>query len=240
MKTRNRSYVHRIYMLLYLLVLAAFLVTPRPVIAQQQLSPGALAIEYGTNMAGSQSVRYYVTPDNPMVKTLAESTGNVEAIYDMALNWVYVSEETLNGVSEKWLTPYQFLHDTPGYPSNPVAGQPVSDCEEQANTLASLLRAGGVPAEDVRVVLGRYTYKGQTHGHAWVQLVVNGKWLDLDPSSGPFWDDTIRMLIPRSGVPFDYYASHKFPVTRIDLYYNDKYVFKPGGSTADVPPSWLN
>jgi len=48
----------------------------------------------------------------------------------------------------------------PEYETKPVRGRVASDYEEQANTLASILRARGVKAEDVRVVLGKVNFEG--------------------------------------------------------------------------------
>ena len=73
---------------------------------------------------------------------------------------MWVSERTLNDVIEKWLTPHEFLVDTPDYPTNPVPGRVASDCSEQANTLVSVLRAIGVSPDKVRVVLGEVNFDG--------------------------------------------------------------------------------
>lgn len=66
--------------------------------------------------------------------------------------------------------PHEFLSVTPNYPSNPLKGNAVSDCEEQANTLVSLLRAEGVSADKVRAVVGKVKSRDGEGGHAWVEL----------------------------------------------------------------------
>ena len=52
-----------------------------------------------------------------------------------------------------------------------------SDCEEQAMTLCSLLRACGLSADEVFVALGTYGRLGE--GHAWVDW-LNGKYWVLE------------------------------------------------------------
>ena len=85
----------------------------------------------------------YVTPDAETVNSYLQenSLDDKYEIYEAALSWAWVSDETLNNAEEKWLTPTEFLGQTPAYSSNPVYGEPVSDCEEQAIALASLLIA---------------------------------------------------------------------------------------------------
>jgi hypothetical protein len=108
-----------------------------------------------------QNISYYqscVTPYADAVTSYLEENGldDKYEIYEAALSWTWVSDETLNGVDEKWLTPTEFLEETPAYSSNPDYGKPVSDCEEQANTLASLLIASGEYNEStVRVAIGK-------------------------------------------------------------------------------------
>lgn len=157
----------------------------------------------------------------------------------MAAGWVYVSDRTLNNSVEKWLTPHEFLTETPWYPTNPLKGKAVSDCEEHANTLVSLLRASGVSAEDVRVVLGRDASSRQNRGHVWVELFINGKWLDLDASSGSYWSDETERLVNQPALPFDYYQSHSFPPLIVEAYYNDVYYYEPGGPSTNAPDLWL-
>ncbi len=208
---------------------------PPDVKYQVNLSASGVAGNTGRKLPYQQ----YVTPEDAVVKGLAGRMSNAEEAYMEAVKWIYVSEQTLNSTFERWLMPYEFLVKTPHYPGNPMYGDVVSDCEEQANTLVSLLRAGGIPAEEVRVVLGKYTATGREKGHAWVELLIDGQWLALDPSSGPYWDDETEKLIGRSGVPFDYYASHPFPVLQIEIYYNDVYYYKPGELSGTLPASWL-
>lgn len=162
-----------------------------------------------------------------------------DAVYRLSLPWTWMSDATLNGQTEKWLAPITFIQDTPGFASNPLQGQIASDCSEQANTLVSLLRAQGTPAEQVRVVLGKVNFGGSIGGHAWVELWHDGKWMALDPTTGAYYDDAKKQKIARDGVDFTYWQYHPFPALEVWAYYNDQY-YKAGsgGATAGTPSSW--
>lgn len=131
----------------------------------------------------------YVTPFDSEVRKLANETVNIEQAYVTAVEWLWVSDATLHGMTEKWIMPHEFLATTPYYPTNPVPGKIASDCEEQAYTLVSLLRAMGISAKNVRVVVGKVNFDGEIGGHAWVEIYENGKWFSLEATSGPYWDD---------------------------------------------------
>jgi transglutaminase-like putative cysteine protease len=92
------------------------------------------------------------------------------------------------------------------------------DCVDQAELLASLLRAAGYTSDDVLVVLGTVNEKRYIEGippenHAWVEFQYEGKRLVLDPTGylGDFEFD--------SWVREDFYRAFK-----IDDYfiYNDE------------------
>ena len=162
----------------------------------------------------------FVTPD--AVKD--EVTGlTKEQIYEKTKSFVWVSDPVLHNSREKWLSPADFLVDTPAMDTNPVKGAIVSDCSEQANTLVSMLRASGVPAEDVRVVLGKVNFGGEVGGHAWVELKEDGKWQVLEATSGPFYDEERGEKVNRNGVSYDYWKYHEYPAVEVWTYYNDKY-----------------
>ena len=182
----------------------------------------------------------YVTPEDQAIEALANQMNGAADAYEIAVQWTYVSEQKLNHVDDRWLTPHRFLTETPHYPSNPVKGQEVSDCEEQANTLASLIRAEGIRPEEVRVALGEVTFNDVETRHAWVELLIDGRWVALDPGSGPYWDDKAEKLVQRRGLSFDYYTKHTFPVLQIWTYYNDIYYSDPENGSGNAPVSWLN
>ncbi len=80
--------------------------------------------------------------------------------------------------------PLQPLHKSAAEVLNAGKG----DCVDQANLLASLLRAEGYPSADVLVVLGTINEKRYIEGippenHAWVEFKYGGKSLILDPTS---------------------------------------------------------
>lgn len=156
----------------------------------------------------------------------------------MAAQWIYVSDEELNHAADKWLTPNEFLANTPNYPSNPLQGKAVSDCEEKANALVSLIRAKGVRPEEIRVVLGEVAFNNVKTGHAWVELLIDGQWLSLEPNLGPYWDGKAGKLIHRRSIPFDYYKNHTYPILQVWAYYNDIYYLNPEAGSGNAPASW--
>lgn len=182
--------------------------------------------------------QFYITPNDSAVSALAAQTNGAREAYTTAVQWIWVSEQTLNHVPEKWLMPNEFLTNTPHYPGNPVKGKVVSDCEEQANTLVSLLRAEGIRPEEVRAVLGKVKFGGEEGGHVWVELISNGHWLALEPTAGPYWDDEAGKLVPSRDAPFDYYATHTYPVVQVWAYYNDIYYLNPRDNSGNAPASW--
>ena len=186
---------------------------------------------------GRLSCQLYVTPDDATVKTTASRAGSIENAYKLAVGWAYVSDQRINGVTEEWMSPHDFLTKTPYYRNSPLPGKIAGDCEEQANTLASLIRALGVPAEGVRVVLGKASSVDDGKGHVWVELWDGRQWMALDPSSGPYWNDETERFVLRQGVPFDYFASHTYPL-RVLAYYNDIYYLDAVSGSGNAPDWW--
>lgn len=197
------------------------------------------------NITSTSNYQMYVTPDAEAVESYLEENdldGKYE-IYDAALSWTWVSDETLNDEEEKWLTPAEFLEETPSYSSNPVYGEPASDCEEQANTLASLLIASGEYNEStVRVAIGQVDFGDVSGGHAWVEVYEDGEWFPLDPTDGPYYDDDSSELIPAnsSEVDYDEYKDSSYPVVEIWYYYNNEYFIDLGTQSGNAPVSWNN
>ncbi len=70
----------------------------------------------------------YVTPNDSAVQALASGVTSNQQAYSTAVQWMWVSDSTLHGVSEKWLMPGDFLENTPTYLTNPVSGRVASDC----------------------------------------------------------------------------------------------------------------
>lgn len=171
-----------------------------------------------------QTSRYqgFVTPDEDAVE---EAIGGLskEEIYNKVRSFVWMSDYVLTKQTEKWLTPKEFLEETPDMEYNPLPGEIASDCSEQANTLVSMLRASGVKPEDVRVVLGEVDFGMGPGGHAWVEIKEDDKWMVLDATSGNYYDDAVEERMSREGVPFDYWKYHEYPAVGVWMYYNDKY-----------------
>jgi hypothetical protein len=187
----------------------------------------------------------YVTPNHPAITGYISSeglTGVVDA-YNTAVDWTWVSDITLHGVSENWLKPKEFIQDTPNktlYPNNPVDGI-ASDCESQAYTLVSLIEALGVSKDNVRVVIGLVDFSGTTGGHAWVQVYFEGQWYELEATSGPYWDDDENKLVPSDGVNIDYFKTHPYPAEEYWAFFNDIYYYNPtnGVKSSNLPSHWL-
>ena len=182
--------------------------------------------------------QHYITPEDELIKSMAASLNGIEDAYRESAGWVYVSDETLHGVADRWLSPHEFLTGTSHYPENPLSGEIVSDCEEQANTLVSLLRAWGVDAEQVRVVLGSAAFNGVERGHAWVQILIDNRWVALDPIWGPYWDNQEDCLVDRQRMPFNHFIYENYPAQQVWIYYNDIYYLNPVSDSGNAPSSW--
>lgn len=193
-----------------------------------------------------QNTSYYqsfVTPYADAVTSYLEENDldDKYEIYKAALSWTWVSDETLNSVDEKWLTPTEFLEETPTYSSNPDYGEPVSDCEEQANTLASLLIASGEYNEStVRVAIGKVDFGNVSGGHAWVEVYEDGEWFPLDPTEGSYYDDDNCSIVSVdiSEIDYEEYLENTYPAVKVWYYYNDKYFMEVGKQNGDVPVFW--
>jgi len=180
----------------------------------------------------------YVTPYAADVRTYVLQLSSAEDVYRAAVSWVWVSDAVLHGQDEYWMKPAAFIADTPSMPSNPT-GRMASDCEEQAYTLVSLLRALGVSADEVRVVVGAVECDpGQQSGHAWVEIWYKGAWMALEATSGPYWDEEGTRCRERQGAPYLYYLTHRYPVNEVWGYFNDRYYYHPETGEGTAPPSW--
>ena len=187
---------------------------------------------YGTDFQA------HVTPEDTEILQIASHISSIEEAYVIATQWAYVSDRRLNGVDDRWSSPYEFLTASPSHYSNPVPGMVAGDCEEQANTLAAIIRALGVPPEYVRVVLGLNDAGSIEKGHVWVEVYISDTWYILDPSTGYYWDDDAEQLVQRKGLPFDYYLLNEYPVSWITAYYNDKYYCDYETGSDSVPLLW--
>jgi len=179
--------------------------------------------------------QYFVTPNDPAIQQAALGK-SPEALYNYVASTAWVSDKTLFGVLEKWVLPKDFLAslELPNNPSGIIA----SDCSEKANTLVSLMRASGVPSTNVRVVLGKVDFGGTIGGHAWAEYYYNGQWLALEPSSGPYFDDTSEEMITRKNLEFDHFQTYEYPVIEVYYRYNDEYFEDLTSGESNAPDNW--
>lgn len=200
------------------------------------------AVQAGIELQPGQVSYYqaYVTPNDPAVQTVARGK-SYEEIYKEAVSWVWVEDTILNNVQEKWLSPNYFLTQSPILASNPVKGAVASDCEEQAYTLVSVLRAAGMPAEQVRVTTGKVSINGSAGGHAWVEVFdqATNSWFQLDATSGSYYDSAGTMYHKSSGLPYAFFKTYQYPSMEIWTYFNDKYFWDNNRQQGAVAENWL-
>jgi hypothetical protein len=196
--------------------------------------------------AGDLRVQEYVTPYADAVQDYLkdEDFDDADEIYETAVSWIWVSDATLNDQPDGWLTPTEFLQDTPDFDSNPVSGEIVSDCTEQANTLASLLIGSGeYDEETLRVVMGQVTSSNINGGHAWVEVYEDGEWFPVDATIGPHYDDDLEEVVYPDNyedIDFDYFRDENYSVAEIWYYYNNEYIIDVSSGTGDAPDNWYS
>lgn len=209
-----------------------------------QYVEGVLTGGTGDNLANNQISNYqtFVTPQNQAVTNFAKGK-NYQKIYDEALSWVWVEDDIINGTEEKWLYPETFLVETPTMKTNPVLNRIASDCESQAYTLVSALRAAGMSAEEVRVITGKVNFgRGAVGGHAWVEVYdqTAGRWFQLEATSGDFYDSQTGKLVESPGMEYNYFKNYKYPSVAKWTMFNDKYFFDITRGQGVVPDSWFD
>ncbi|WP_406670420.1 transglutaminase-like domain-containing protein [Methanolobus sp. ZRKC4] len=193
---------------------------------------------------GVSQVQEYVTPYADAVQDYLgdENLDDAEDIYEAAVSWIWVSDTILNGQQDAWLPPAEFLEDTPYFDSNPMPGEIVSDCSEQANTLASLLIGSGKYDEStVRVAIGEREFSTSTGGHAWVEVYEDGGWFPVDAVVGPYYDDdTSEIVYPDNyeDIDFYYYLDENYSAIEVWYYYNNEYFIDVDSGTVDAPDNW--
>lgn len=198
--------------------------------------------ENNSQVNSSQISNYqtYVTPNDSAVLAVAKGK-NPQQIYQSALKWVWIEDDVLNGTTEKWLLPNIFLTQTASMATNPVPGRIVSDCESQAYTLVSALRAAGMSADEVRVVTGKVNFGGIVGGHAWVEIYdKNSGWFQLEATSGDFYDTQTNKLIPSEGLPYDYFQQYQYPSIVKWAMFNDQYFFDVTRGQGVAPEIWFD
>jgi len=66
------------------------------------------------------------------------------------------------------------------------------DCNEHSVLLTALLRSVNIPA---RMVFGVVYQEGKFYYHAWVAAMIDGQWLELDPTFGQYRADASRIAL---------------------------------------------
>ena len=81
--------------------------------------------------------------------------------------------------------------------------------------------------------------EGNEGGHAWVEVYEDNRWLALEATTGPFYDDESHRLIERRGLPYNYYKTRTYPSVEIWFYYNDVYYVDFIHNKQNAPSHWL-
>lgn len=125
-------------------------------------------------------MKYYITPDDPEVKAAVNDilSGEWRWAYNdfnALREWVathvsYQSDRNVHGVSDCWQLPAETLELGTG------------DCEDFAILLCTLLRANGVPANQVYVAVG--VSEDKTYHAYLVEKWYKGIWRVIEPEAG--------------------------------------------------------
>ncbi|MDI6725281.1 MAG: transglutaminase-like domain-containing protein, partial [Methanobacterium sp.] len=106
------------------------------------------------------------------IKALAASiTSGLSSSYDKAVaifNWV---RDNIN---------YSFYYNTKYGAANTLKYRQ-GNCVDHSHLIVALARNAGLKARYVHAT-AKFT-SGNTYGHAWAQILVNGKWIDADATS---------------------------------------------------------
>ncbi|MDW7730823.1 MAG: transglutaminase-like domain-containing protein [Methanolobus sp.] len=221
---------------------------PRIAVQDEMLNRNELSDFLKQNTPAVNGMSYfqeYVTPYDDTVQSYLEDEGldDKYEIYEKAISWVWVSDLTLTGRQEAWLTPAEFLYDSPEYSSNPLPGVIVSDCEDQANALASMLIASGEYDESfVRVAIGEVRLGDVLGGHAWVEVYEDSQWFPLDATVGPYYDDEEEevVVLDISETDYYYFRDEGYSVVEIWYYYNNEYFIDLGNRIGNAPDNWMS
>jgi len=132
-----------------------------------------------------EQMKRYITPDDPKIKAAVNDilSGEWRWAYNdfnalrawLALNISPISDQEAHGVAEYWQLPAETLELGTG------------DCEDYAILLCALLRANGIPADQVYVI-GGYPSEGE-RGHAFLyEHWYKGIWRAIEPQIDPITD----------------------------------------------------
>lgn len=131
--------------------------------------------------------RVLITTDDPVVIAKVEEVTRLcktteekqQAIFEYVRKEIeYVTE----GNPKEWKYPKEFLafkFDFWQLPRETVEWGK-GDCEDRSILLCTMMRIAGVPADDVKVVLGIVHFPGGQSGHAWIEFKMGGAWYALE------------------------------------------------------------
>ena len=105
-----------------------------------------------------------VDPDDPAVRSLAERLGTPEAAY------AHVRDRIRYEPMVPCASPGEILRAGAG------------SCLGKATLLCSIYRAMGIPASDVRLIVGNIALPDRLIDHVWIDLEYKGGCLQQDPS----------------------------------------------------------
>jgi transglutaminase-like putative cysteine protease len=131
--------------------------------------------------------RVFITVNDPVVKAKVEEVTRLctsmeekqLAVFEYVRKEIeYVTE----GNPKKWSYPQPYLQykfDFWQFPRETIEWRK-GDCEDQSILLCAMMRAAGVSASNVRVVVGIIYGEGGAGGHAWVEFKMGDTWYVLE------------------------------------------------------------
>ncbi|MFC1919866.1 transglutaminase family protein [Chloroflexota bacterium] len=124
-------------------------------------------------------LKRYITPNDPEVQSAAQEILDTPIrldTFDQLREWVaghisYKSDSEVHGVSDYWQLPAETLKLGTG------------DCEDIAILLCTLLRACGIPSDQVYVAAGCTEDRSSCHAYL-VECYYTGIWQVIEPQAG--------------------------------------------------------
>jgi hypothetical protein len=195
-------------------------------------------IEEAEDYAVVQLKELNIVEENPYYYYFMDTDGmpearSLEEAYLEAAQIIYMTDNDLWGVPEKWVSPNIVFTETSTLNTN-IVNVPVSDCEEHAISFVAMARKLGIPAENVRVATGYIEMNGEKYGHAWCQIKENNVWVNVEPTSGNYVENGV--LYTSTPLGLDYFEDKTYPVIEIWSYFNDEYYIT--NSNSNAPTDW--